>query len=101
MRTQACVYGLHMFSERLQILVTPDQRRRLEQEARSRGASVGGLIREAIDARFGGVSQEERIRAYEEIASMRGGRDLPPEELDRIIEEEREALVDRLDPGER
>jgi len=85
-----------MLSERLQILVTPEQRSLLESEARERGLSVGGLVRETIDRRFSGASREERMRAYEEIASMRGGRDVPPGELDRIVEEEREALVDRL-----
>jgi len=38
------------------------QRRRLESEARDRGASVGGLVREAIDTRFG-VSGEGRVTA--------------------------------------
>lgn len=85
-----------MFSERLQILVTPEQRRLLESEARHRGGSVGGLVREAIDARFGAISREERILAVEEIASMEGGRPLSPHELDRLIHEEREALVDQV-----
>lgn len=83
-----------MLSERLQILVTPEQRRRLETEARERGASVGGLIREVIDANFGGASHEERQRALERIDSMEGDF-LPPEELDRIADEERTARLVR------
>jgi hypothetical protein len=39
-----------MFSERTQVLLTPAQRRRLEQLAASRQVSVGSLIREAVDA---------------------------------------------------
>lgn len=35
--------------ERLQILVTPEQRRRLTALARARGATVTSLVREAID----------------------------------------------------
>lgn len=85
-----------MLSERLQILVTPEQRRRLEDEARTRGASVGGVIREAIDARFGATSPEQRMRAAEEIAAMSGGTYLPPDELDRAVEEEREDELARL-----
>ncbi len=89
---------MHMLTERLQVLVTPEHRRRLAAEARERGTSVGALIREAIDARFGGEPREERIRAAQEIASMSGGRHLPPEELDRLVEEEAvEELTER--PG--
>lgn len=85
-----------MFSERLQILVTQDQRLRLETEARERGASVGGLVREAIDARFVGVSREERIRAAEEIANMRVARFMTPDALNRIAAEERDAEFERF-----
>ncbi len=81
-----------MLSERMQILLSQEQRQRLEEEAKRRGASVGSLVREAIDARFGGFSREERIRAVEEIGRMRG-RFLTPEELNRIVEEERDAAI--------
>ncbi len=85
-----------MLSERLQILVTPEQRRLLESEAKRRRSSVGGLIRDAIEARFGGVSRDERIEAVEEIAKMEGGRVMPPDELNRIFEEERDEGFERL-----
>ena len=39
-----------MLTERLQVLVTPEQRARLERLAAWRHRSVGALIREAIDA---------------------------------------------------
>ncbi len=77
-----------MFSERLQILVSPEQRRRLEAESRRRGTSVSGLVREAVDQHLGTVAREERIRAVDEIRAMRG-RFLPPQELERLVEEER------------
>lgn len=32
---------------------------------------------------------------------MRGGRDVSPDELDRIVDEEREALLERLEPHKR
>lgn len=41
-----------MLSERLQVLIERDQRRRLEREAARRGTSVALLIREAIDHSF-------------------------------------------------
>lgn len=85
-----------MLTERVQILVTPEQRRRLESEAKRQGSSVGGLIRDAIEARLGGVSRDERINAVEEIASMEGGRALPPDELNRIFEQERDEEFERL-----
>jgi hypothetical protein len=40
-----CVY-----TERTQVLLSPEQRRRLEGAARHRGVALGVVIREAIDA---------------------------------------------------
>jgi hypothetical protein len=77
-----------MFSERLQILVSPEQRRRLETEAGRRGTSVAALIREAVDLHIGPVARGERDRALGAIRAMHG-RFLPPEELERLVERER------------
>lgn len=74
-----------MLSERLQILVSPEQRQRLEHEASRRGASVGSVVREAIDARLGTVTRAERMRALEEIRQMNAGPALSPEELNEIF----------------
>jgi hypothetical protein len=41
---------MRMFSERTQVLLSPAQRRRLEQMAVERQVSVGSLIREAVEA---------------------------------------------------
>jgi hypothetical protein len=87
-----------MFDQRLQLLLTAEQRHTLEAEAQRRGASVASLIREAIDAHYGAVAAEERVRAVEEIAAMEGGSSLSPEELDRLAEEERDQVVDSM-PG--
>jgi hypothetical protein len=81
-----------MITERVQVLLTPQQRRRLEDEARRQARSVASLVREAIDARFGTVSRQERLAAVEAIASMSGGRYLTPEQINRAVEEERERL---------
>ncbi len=85
-----------MFTERMQVLISREQRRRLEAEARRRRSSVGALIREAIDTRGAGATPEERSRAVAEIKSMRGGRFISPEELERVIHEERERLPGRV-----
>lgn len=82
-----------MFGERLQILVSREQRRRLEAEAKRRRTSVGAVVREAIDARLAGATSAQRLRAVEEIRAMRGGRFVGPDELDRIVDEEREGAV--------
>lgn len=74
-----------MYSERMQILLSPDQRRRLEDEARLRGSSVASLVREALDARFGGVTRDERIEAARRM-TLREAEYLPPEELERLID---------------
>lgn len=85
-----------MYSERIQILLSPDQRQRLEEEAERRKSSVASLVREAIDARFGVVSREDRVRAVEEIRAMQGGRFLSPEELNRLSAGEREDELDEV-----
>ncbi|TMC06150.1 MAG: hypothetical protein E6J41_19915 [Chloroflexi bacterium] len=81
-----------MITERVQILLTPEQRRRLEDEARRQSRSVASLVREAIDARFGTVSRQDRLAAVEAIATMSGGRYLTPEQINRAVEEERESV---------
>lgn len=87
---------MHMFTERLQVLISREQRRRLEAEARRRRTSVGAVIRDAIDVRLGGASRERRARAVAEIRAMVGGRFLPADVLDRVVEEEREDTVRAL-----
>jgi hypothetical protein len=83
------VYDVCMLTERLQILVTPEQKRRLESEARTRGESIGGLVREAIEQRYGRrFSAEERMRAIEEIRAMPRAPFIAPEELNRLHAEE-------------
>ncbi len=81
-----------MLGERLQILVSTDQRRRLEVEAKRRGTSVGSLVREAIDTRYGAVTEDERTRAVAEIAAMRGTF-LDLDALEHLVDEERLAVV--------
>lgn len=79
-----------MLKERVQVLMTKEQRRRLETEAASRGTSVGSLIREAVDARFGTVSRADRLAALRHIEAMEGVF-LTPEEINEIVAQERDA----------
>lgn len=48
------------FSERVQVLMTPEQRRRVERIARQRGLSVGAVVRAAVDA-YAGVGAERDV----------------------------------------
>jgi predicted DNA-binding protein len=79
------VYAVCMYSERVQILLSPEQRRRLEAEARARGSSVASLVREAIDERFGGVSDEDRRAALERIRARQADF-VPPDALKELID---------------
>lgn len=85
-----------MLNQRLQLLLTPEQRRRLDEEAGARGESVAALVREAIDARFTSTPRAERIKAVEEIAAMRIDPVPTPEEINRIVAEERDAVAEDL-----
>jgi predicted transcriptional regulator len=83
-----------MLDQRLQLLISPEQRRALEAEAERREASVASVIREAIDVHLGIVDRSARLRAIEEIRAMEGGRFLTPEELNREVAAEREQQFD-------
>ncbi|HYJ20633.1 MAG TPA: hypothetical protein VEW07_01270 [Solirubrobacterales bacterium] len=84
-----------MYSERLQILISKEQRRRLEAEAGRRKASVASVIRDAVDAELGRGSREDRLRAVAEIAKIKGVPFLPPDELRKAIDEARAEGIDR------
>jgi hypothetical protein len=75
-----------MYSERLQIMLTPEQRRHIQHEANRRGTSVAELIREAITEHFGVVPEEDRANAYRSIV-VRRARFLAPDRLDELVEE--------------
>lgn len=88
-----------MLTKRLQILISRDQQRRLDAAAKRRGTSVGALIREAIDARLGQAPEEQRLRVVAEMRAVRGGRFVPPAEIERIVEQERDDALPK--PGRR
>ncbi len=78
-----------MFSERLQILVSPEQKSQLEAKAADQGKSVGGVVREAIEAHYGRLPRAQRIAAVEAIKSMHAELPEDPAEVDRMIDEGR------------
>jgi hypothetical protein len=94
------VYAMSMYTERLQILISKEQRRRWELEARRRGASVASIVREAVEERLGGVSRDDRLAAAEQIAAMKPLPYIAPEELNRLIEEGHAAEIERGFPLE-
>lgn len=80
---------MSMLTERLQILVSPQQKRRLEAEAKTRGKSVGELVREAIDKRYGSdPTRAERMAAVERMLSGPSIPFMTPEEINRAHEQE-------------
>lgn len=81
----AYVYTVCMYSERLQILLTQDQRRRLREEAKRRKTSVTALVREAVDEHFGVVPEGSREQAYQSIVARRS-RYVAPDKLDELVE---------------
>jgi len=90
---------MRMYTERLQILVSKEQRRRLEREARRRKSSVASVIRDAVEAELGGTSRQDRLEAVEAISRLRGAPYLPPEELEREIDAARAEEIGRGLPG--
>jgi hypothetical protein len=84
-----------MYSERLQILISKEQRRRLEAEARRRNASVASVIRGAVDVELGKGSRGDRQQAVAAIAKIQGVPYLPPDELRRLIDEAHSEEIDR------
>lgn len=61
-----------MFNQRLQILISREQRLRLEEEARRSGGSVASVIRAAVDDRYGVIGEARRAAAVQRIAGMSG-----------------------------
>ncbi len=63
---------MHMFSERTQVLLSPEQLERVKRIARREGTSVGAVIRDAVDS-FTWAPADARERALEHMLSMDDG----------------------------
>ena len=60
---------MRMFTERTQVLLSREQLARLKRAARRGGRSVGGVIREAIDA-YTTASSDRRRDAVRHLLAM-------------------------------
>ena len=60
---------MHMFSERTQVLLSPEQVTRLKRVARREGRSVGAVIRDAVDA-WTRTPDERRRAAIDRLLRM-------------------------------
>jgi predicted DNA-binding protein len=83
-------------SRRTQLLLDDERHRRLEEESRRTGRSIGALVREAIDVRFGLAEQAERHRVAA-AALLAAPRPADPEPDWAEIERE---LLDSTAPGQ-
>ncbi len=62
-------YDMRMFSERTQVLLSREQRERLERLAAREGRSVGSVIREAIES-YTAAGPQSRAEAAEALIAM-------------------------------
>jgi hypothetical protein len=60
-------------TERIQVLMTPEQARRLRQMADREGQSIGAVVRQAVDALSVYAARQEQLDAVADLAAM----DLP------------------------
>ena len=95
----ADVYLMRMYTERLQILVSKEQRRRLEREAKRRKSSVASVIRDAVETELGGTSRQDRLNAVAAISRLQAAPYLSPEELEREIARAHSDEIERGLPG--
>ena len=58
-----------MYSERTQVLLSPEQLERVKRIARREGTSVGAVIRDAVDA-FTSTPADRRREALERLMAM-------------------------------
>ncbi len=76
-----------MALERMQVLVRPDQRRRLEAVAKAGHTSVAAIVREAIDEHVGRKrTREESLAALERLEALPPIEHIPPDELRELID---------------
>lgn len=75
-----------MYSERMQILISPEQRHRLNEEAANRNMAVAAVVREALDEHLGASDLNRRHAAVKRMFS-RNLKAVTPEELEDILSE--------------
>lgn len=74
-----------MTTERIEVRLDPEQRRRLAELAEEESASISELVRRMIDEKFEARMRERRMAAVERLVS-REIEDVPdPDELSRQL----------------
>lgn len=58
-------------TRRVQLLLSPHQYKRLEALAKTRGTSIGALIRESIEKLYLQSDETERLEAVRSLANLR------------------------------
>ena len=71
-------------TKRVEVLFDPQQHELIEQIARSRGETVGALVRRAVEQQYLGPTLEQRRAAVEDLLNQES--DLTWEEAKRILE---------------
>lgn len=89
-----------MLTERLQILIRPDQRALLDREAKRRDTSIGQIVRDAVDAEVGVAPATARQEALDRLLGIGASlKYLSVEEMNLAIDADREADFRRLFGG--
>ena len=70
------------YNKRTQVLLSEEQYQRLMREARTRGESIGSLIRDAVERAYG-EDQERKQKIVDELCAM----DLPVSDWETIEQE--------------
>ena len=78
---------MSMLTERLQVLISPAQRERLEAEASRRGVSAAAIVRAGINRETIGSDQERRLAASEWFLAQRARAPIDPDALRQLIDE--------------
>lgn len=75
-----------MVSERLDVRLDPERRRRLNAIAKERGAPVSEVMRQMIDDAYRDIDHAIRMRAVDTLATL-NVEDVPdPDELNRQLD---------------
>jgi hypothetical protein len=84
-------------AHRTQITLPDWQYERLREESRRTGSSIAELIRRSLEATYGGLSREERLRALDESFGLwRDRRDLPEDSVEYVRRLRGPGLGERL-----
>ncbi len=76
-----------MATERLEVRLDEERRRKLAELARERGLAISQAVRTMIDEAYEDVTRERRLRAARELAAMTIEEMPEPDVLARELEE--------------